>query len=198
MSPMKSFLISVFLAAFVIGCGGIPLRSMPRLIKLQDDLLDMSPSEFMVAIQVDARMTPPPGAAPVLHLSIHPPETGAFEPIDKKLPMQFAVASANNLGLAPPPADRRWLIYSFSPESQSELALVQSAIKQLHTKQTGKRGGRIAVGIAQEGIAVRDPAFVNTRWESWLQTSRREGFFELWSGTVGELLKRAKSQRTSD
>jgi hypothetical protein len=50
------------------------------------------------------------------------------------------------------------------------------------------------VGIFQEGVAAKDPALVNTRWDSWLQTSRREGFFELWSGSIAELLKRAKTE----
>ncbi len=55
----------------------------------------------------------------------------------------------------------------------------------------GKGGGKITEGIAQEGIAARNAACANTRWESWLQTRQSEGFYELWSGTVGVLLKNA-------
>jgi hypothetical protein len=35
------------------------------------------------------------------------------------------------------------------------------------------------------------PALAHTRCESWLQTSAREGFYELWSGTIADLLKAA-------
>jgi hypothetical protein len=53
----------------------------------------------------------------------------------------------------------------------------------------------VSVGISQEGVAPTDPALANTRWESWLQTSRREGFFELWSGTVAALLEQAETAK---
>jgi hypothetical protein len=193
---MKLLLACFFLALILSGCGGIPLRSMPRLIKLQEELLAANPAEFMIAIQIDARMTPPPGAAPVLHLTIRPNESGGFDAIDKKLPMRFTVASANSLGLAAPPAHRRWLIYSFPAESQAELVQIQHSFKGIQARHGEKGGGSIAIGIAQEGVAARDPAFADTRWESWLQTSRRDGFFELWSGTVGELLKSAEAAAT--
>ena len=101
-----------------------------------------------------------------------------------------------SFGLKAAPLGRRWLIYSFTPESQAELVRIQTAVKRLQQdKQAGsgpgKGGGRTYIGIAQEGIAARDPAFANTRWESWLQTRQSEGFYELWSGTVGALLKQA-------
>ena len=101
-----------------------------------------------------------------------------------------------SFGLQAAPLGRRWLIYSFTPESQAELVRIQTAVKRLQQdKQAGsgpgKGGGRTYIGIAQEGIAARDPAFANTRWESWLQTRQSEGFYELWSGTVGALLKQA-------
>ena len=44
-------------------------------------------------------------------------------------------------------------------------------------------------------VAPTDPALANTRWESWLQISRREGYFELWSGTVAALLEQADAAR---
>lgn len=178
-------------------CSGIPLRSLPRLMKLQSELLEANPGEFMVAIEVDARMTPPAGAAPILQIDVRPAEVGAFEPIARKLPMRFTVATANSLGLATPPAHRRWLIYSLPPESQVELARIQAFFRQRSSDTSGKKGGTLSVGIAQEGVATNDPALAATRWESWLQVSHREGFFELWSGSVQELLQQAKAARAA-
>jgi hypothetical protein len=180
------------LVSLLVGCTGIPLRSLPRLMKLQEQLLEANPSEFMLAIQVDARVTPPPGAVPILQLGIRPAVPGDFEPVDKRLPMRFAIASTNALGLATPPANRRWLIYSLPPESQEELQRLQSSFKRLRAQGGGNRGGSLALGISQEGLAVRDPALADTRWETWLQTTRLDGFFELWSGTIADLLKQAR------
>jgi hypothetical protein len=191
---MKRLTIYLVLAGMLAACGGIPLRSMPRLMRLQNELLNVNPAEFMVAIQVDARMVPPPGAAPIFQLDIRPNEPDAFDVIERKLPMRFTVASASSLGLASTTADRRWLIYSFPPESQAELLTVQAYFKRIQAQNNGKGGGSISVGISQHGVAAKDPALANTRWESWLQTSRKEGFFELWSGSVGEVLKQARTE----
>ncbi len=190
------FPICLVLAALA-ACGGIPLRSIPRLMSLQETLLEANPAEFMLAIQADARMTPPAGAVPVMHIAIRPREAGAFEALDKALPMRLTVSSgnANAKTLAPAPARRRWLLYSFPPESQTELVRIQRYFKRIQAEQRGKGGGSISVGIAQDGVAVKDPALADTRWESWLQTSTREGFFELWSGSVAELLRQAQTQR---
>lgn len=195
---MKTRLTILVLIGMLIACTGIPLRSLPRLMKLQSELLNANSAEFMVAIQVDARMTPPPGGVPVLQLTIRPSEPGAFETIDRKLPMRRSIASSDTMGLESPPADRRWLIYSFSPESQAELLRIQNYFKSIQAQKQGRGGGgSISVGIAQDGVAAKDPALAKTRWESWLQTSKQEGFFELWSGSIAELLKKAKSAESA-
>jgi Prokaryotic membrane lipoprotein lipid attachment site len=189
---MKRIITYFVLVAILAACGGIPLRSMPRLMGLQQELLNANPAEFMVAVQVDERMAPPPSAAPVMQLAIRSREPGAFDSIERKLPMRFDMNSAQTLGLQTAAANRRWLIYSFPPESQAELSRIQTFFKDLQARSEGKGGGSLAVGISQTGVAARDPALAKTKWESWLQTSRKEGFFELWSGTVEELLKQAK------
>jgi hypothetical protein len=195
--------ISALAAALLGACSGVPLTSIPRLLRLSSQLLDANPAEFMVAIQLDARMAPAPGGVPVMETVIEPAVPGAFEVVNKKLPMRLVNGQAGtdttalrSFGLQAAPTGRRWLIYSFTPESQAELVRIQTAIKRLQQdKQAGsgpgKGGGKITVGIAQEGIAASDPAFASTRWESWLQTRQSEGFYELWSGTVGALLKQA-------
>jgi hypothetical protein len=183
----------IALACFVVSCGGIPLRSLPRLAKLPEQLLDADPSEFMLAVQVDARMTPPAGAVPTLQIAIKPATAGTFDPVDKNLPMRFSIASSNSLGLATPPANRRWLIYSLPPESQAELQRLQVFFRDRKAKGGGNSGGSLSVGIRQEGMAVQDPALAQTKWETWLQTRKQEGFFELWSGTIADLRKASKT-----
>lgn len=183
------------LLAGLAACSGVPLRAIPRLMSLQNSLLDMNPAEFMLAIQTDARVTPPPHAVPVMHVAIRPAVEGTFDPVEKALPMRFAVSSATaGLGLAAAPANRRWMIYSFTPESQEALARIQNDFKRIRPRQQGKGGGSVTVSIAQQDLAAKDPALANTHWESWLQTSAREGFYEIWSGTIGQLLKQSQSK----
>jgi hypothetical protein len=93
--------------------------------------------------------------------------------------------------LRPAALGRQWLLYDFTPESQQALLKLQRDFKQRQVQRTEKSGGTLSIGIAQETVAATNPALAHTRWESWLQTSAREGFYELWSGTLGELLKRA-------
>lgn len=133
---------------------------------------------------------------------LRPNVNNAFEDINKKIPLNLANAGpttdANllpvSLGLQAAPNGRRWLIYNFAPPAQAELTQIQNTIKKLINDKKagtgpGRGGGKISVGIAQDSMIGRDAAFANTRWESWLQSRKAEGFFELWSGTVGGLLK---------
>ena len=178
-------------------CSGIPLRALPRLLNLQRQLLILDPAEFVVAIQVDTRMTPPPGAVPTLQLAIRPSEPGAFEAVDKRLAMHFTSATTGAFGLQPPPAGRRWLIYSLPPESQTELRRLQGRFRQLQSPSGDtKRGASVSIGIAQDGMAAGASALAGTRWETWLRTSTLEGFYEVWSGTTGDLLKQGEEAQT--
>lgn len=188
-------LILLCLTLLLTSCTGIPIRSLPRLVRLQSGILQANPAELMVALQVDARMVPSEGASPLLLLTIKPTEPGSFAMVDQKLPMYFTTTSSGTLGLTPPVAGRRWLIYSLTQESQTELLRIREAFKQIQASGSKNRGGTISVGIAQDGVAARDPALAHTEWSTWLQTSRQEGFFELWSGTVADVLKQANRRR---
>lgn len=187
-------MVLLVLISMITACAGVPLRSLPQLMRLQSEVLEANPAEFMLAIQVDVRMEPPPDATPILQIAIRPSEPGAFKAIDKRLPMRFTIASTGVLGLAPPSENRRWLIYSLSPESQTELLDLQHSFKYIQSQKHDKQGARISIGIAQDNVATKDPSLANSRWESWLQTSQREGFFELWSGSIAELLRLAERE----
>jgi hypothetical protein len=42
---------------------------------------------------------------------------------------------------------------------------------------------------------VTEPALANTRWDTWLQTRQRDGFFEVWRGTPAQLRKMAGEKK---
>ena len=191
---MKRFFFCLMLSVALAGCSGIPLRSLPRLVQLSESLLDANPAEFMVALQVDARLVPPPGAVPLLIVKITPRDPTAFEPIDKKLPLQLAVVSSATLGLNAPPAGRRWLLYSMPPATQAEMRRVQALVRQAQAAPEKKRGGSLSVGVEQASLAVSDPALSRTRWDTWLQVRQSEGFFEVWSGTPEQLRRAAQAR----
>jgi hypothetical protein len=183
---MKRLFVLIAALLLLASCGGVPLRSVPRLLQLQSQLLEANPAEFMVALQVDARMVPPPGAVPLLVIKLTPREPAAFAAIDKKLALQLTVASGATLGLESPSAGRRWLIYSLPAATQAELRQIQDTVKRA---KAGSQGGSLALGVEQDSMAaaVTDPALANTRWDTWLQTRNSDGFFEAWSGTLAQL-----------
>lgn len=190
---MKRFFYTLFLCVMLAACSGVPLRSMPRLMQLPSQLLEANPGEFMVALQVDARLVPPPDAVPQLAIKVTPREPGGFEPVDKKLPLQLAVASAATLGLEAPALGRRWLLYSMPASTQAELQRIQAIMRQAKANPNYKAGGSLSLGVEQDSLAlaVTDTTLAQTRWETWLQTRRADGFFEVWSGTPAQLQRAA-------
>lgn len=182
-------------AAALTACGGIPLTSLPKLARLSGQLLDADPAQFIVALQVDARVVPPPGAVPLLHIQLKPKVDGAFAPVDRKLPLALTTATSATLGLDAPGAGRRWLVYSLPPATQAELQKVQATVKQAQAQPGYQRGGTLALGVEQKDLAVTDPALARTRWSTWMQVKQSEGFFEVWTGTPEEIRKLAEAKR---
>jgi hypothetical protein len=189
MTRSRAMFVVFLLASCVAACGGIPILSIPKLIALQGKLIDANPEEFMVAIQADARVAPPAGSSPVLSIDIKPKAESDFPRVQRLLDMQATEWSPRHKGLAPAATGRKWLVYAFTPESAAELRRMQKTFRDLKGKS---QGGSVTLGISQESIAARSPGLANTKWESWLQASRADGFFELWSGKLGDLLARAE------
>lgn len=181
--------------ASLAACGGIPLSALPRLAQLSGQLLEADPAHFMVALQVDARVVPPPGAVPQLHIRLQPKVEGAFVPVDRKLPLAMTTAARATLGLDAPGPGRRWLVYSLPPATQAELQKVQAMVKQAQAQPGYQRGGTLALGVEQKDLAVTDPALARTKWSTWMQVKQSEGFFEVWNGTPEEIRRMADTQR---
>lgn len=179
--------------ASLAACGGIPLRSLPRLAEFSGQLLEADPAQFAVALQVDARLVPPAGAVPLLQIQLKPRVAGAFEPVDRKLPLALTSATAAMAGLDAPGPGRRWLVYTLPPATQAELQRVQATVRQARAQPGYQRGGTLAIGIEQKDLAIADPALANSRWSTWVQVSRGEGFFEVWNGTLGDIRKAAEA-----
>jgi len=174
---------------FLAACTGIPLRSLPQLVKLQDSIVQDNPADFALAIQVDKRLVVTPQAAPALLLKVTPSEGSSVPAADLRLPLLLSLTSAP--GLPPAGAGRLWLMYTLPTESQQQVLRVRETYRT--SISSGRKGGiTIGVGIAQEGLAVSNPALAQTDWESWLRTARERGFFELWSGTVGDLIRQGR------
>lgn len=188
---------SLLLAAVstLAACGGIPLTSLPRLAQLSGQLLEADPAQFMVALQVDARVVPPPGAVPLLHIQLKPKVEGAFAPVDRQLPLAMTTATSATLGLDAPGPGRRWLVYSLPPATQAELKKVQATVKQAQAQPGYQRGGTLALGVEQKDLAVTDPALARTKWSTWMQVKQSEGFFEVWNGTPEEIRTLAEAKR---
>ena len=183
---MKTRIAWLFVCcSLLVACSGVPLRSLPRLMRLSGELLDANPAEFMVALQVDARMVLPAGSAPQLQIKLTPREAGAYTAIDKRIPLQQTVQAVATHGLEAPGPGRRWLLHRLPTEAQAELRRIQDEVRQAKAKGIG--GGTLSVGIEQKELAVNDPKFAHTRWETWLQTNSRDGFYEVWSGTLAQL-----------
>lgn len=186
-------IVSALACTLLGACTGIPMRSLPRLIALRTELMTAQPAEIMLAIQIDASMVPPAGATPTLNIDVRPERAGSFEPITRQLPLQLSVSQAPP-GLASAGNGRRWMVYSLTAASQAELARIQQRFEQLRAQRPQHGGGSLSIGIAQEGLASDDPRLAHSTWESWLQTSTRAGFFELWSGTLAQLKAQAHAQ----
>jgi hypothetical protein len=192
---LRRSLLLAAAAAALAACGGIPLTSLPRLAQLSGQLLEADPAQFMVALQVDARVVPPPGAVPLLHIQLKPKVEGAFAPVDRKLPLALTTATSATLGLDAPGPGRRWLVYSLPPATQAELKKVQATVKQAQAQPGYQRGGTLALGVEQKDLAVTDPALARTKWSTWMQVKQSEGFFEVWNGTPEEIRKLAEVKR---
>lgn len=184
-TTMVRLITCFLLCTALIACSGVPLRSLPRLMKIPSEIMEANPADIMVALQVDARLTPPAGAVPLLVIKLTPREPGGFEPINKKLPLDLSVASVASLGLAPPAAGRRWLIYKMPTSTQVELQRIHTIVRQ--AQGNPKSGGSLGIGVEQDSLAVTDPALANMPWQTWLQIKKADGFFEVWSGTAAQL-----------
>jgi hypothetical protein len=180
-------------AAALAACGGIPLTSLPKLARLSGQLLDADPAQFIVALQVDARVVPPPGAVPLLHIQLKPKVEGSFAPVDRQLPL--AMTTSATLGLDAPGPGRRWLVYSLPSATQAELQKVQALVKQAQAQPGYQRGGTLALGVEQKDLAVTDPALARTKWSTWMQVKQSEGFFEVWNGTPEEIRRLAEAKK---
>jgi hypothetical protein len=198
---MRSYLKTGLYAGVMVGvalglaaCSGIPIRSMARLAKLPDQLLHANPAEVMYAVQMDSRLLSTVAGTPSFSMDILPAVEGVFEPVHRKMPMQVSVTATPAMGLEPAPNGRHWMLYRFGPASQSELLRIQAIFLRMQAEHRGG-GGSLAVGIAQDGVTASDASLDTTRWESWLQTSSQEGFYMLWSGTIGELKSQERAAR---
>ncbi|HEY9096911.1 MAG TPA: hypothetical protein VIN35_14290 [Hydrogenophaga sp.] len=192
---MKRRQLLVLAALGLGGCGGVPLRALPRLMQLPEALLKANLRDFRVALNVDARVVPPSGAVPLLGVRLTPKVNGAFEPVDKKLPLQLDTQTTTPPTLPAARAGRHWLVYSLPPATLAELSRIQTMVQQAQALPGYQKGGQLSVAIEQTRLALTDPQLADTRWETWLQAKADEGFFMVWSGTPAKILALTAGKR---
>lgn len=191
----RRHLLTLLSVATLTACGGIPLRSIPRLMQLSGDLLQAQPAEFRVAIQMDQRIAPPAASVPMLSIQLTPKVAGAFAPVAKKLPLQLAPATEPAPTSAPPGPGRKWLIYSLPPATQVELSRIQAMVRHAQSQPGYQKGGQLSLGIEQTDLALTQPQLADTEWSTWLQVKQAEGYIQVWNGTPAQLLAMAQTRR---
>ncbi len=178
----RNVLIILFCSLF-IACGGVPLKSIPKLFSVPEQLLNSDPAEFALAIGVDENIQIDSNAVPYLDVGIKPAEEGTFEPINLSLTMKLSELSSEQLSFN---ADKnyRWLLYQLTDDSAEQLREIQNFFKE---RKKREEGGELSIGIKQHNIAVDDPNLEKYSWVSWVRFSHQQSFFKLWEGTLGEL-----------
>jgi hypothetical protein len=80
--------------------------------------------------------------------------------------------------------------------TQAELRQIQETIKRAKAAAQGSAAGSLSLGVEQDSMAaaVTDPTLANTRWDTWLQKQKSDGFFEAWSGTTAQLKKASEKK----
>jgi hypothetical protein len=192
--PKRRLLLLAGCVLLLSGCSGIPLTSVPRLLQLSGQMLEADPGQIMVALQVDARLAPPPGAVPLMHIQLKPKVPGTFEAVDKKLPLAVATTGSAALGLAAPRTGRRWLIYSMPTATQDELRRIQAMVRQAKAQPGYQGGGTLSLEVEQKELVSTDPALARTAWSTWMRVKQNEGFFEVWNGTLQDIQKAAPAK----
>jgi hypothetical protein len=185
------------LMGLLAACSGVPLASWPKLMQLPGQLADANPADLRVALLLDQRLVPTADTAPQLVLKLTPQDPKAFPAIDRKLPLQLATSTGAVQGLDAAPPGRRWWVYSLPTASQAELLRIQTQVKQARAQATGATGGTLSLGLAQDDLAAHlaahDPTLAASRWATWMQVRRADGFFEVWTGTLAQV-RNATSQ----
>ena len=192
---MKRRQLLALAATTLGGCGGVPLRSIPRLMQLPETLLNARLGDFRVALQVDARLTPPPDAVPLLGVRLTPKVQGAFEPVNKKFPLQLDAQTTTPPDLPAARPGYHWLLYSLPKPTQAALTRVQDMVRKAQAMPDHKKGGQLSMSIEQTQLALSNPELAHTRWETWLQTKEDDGYFMVWSGTPAKILAAADGKR---
>ncbi|MEZ5703085.1 MAG: hypothetical protein R3E42_15745 [Burkholderiaceae bacterium] len=164
-------------------------------MQLPEALLKANLGDFRVALNVDARVVPPSGAVPLLGVRLTPKVDGAFESVDKKLPLQLDSQTTKPASLPVARAGRHWLVYSLPPTTLAELSRIQTMVQQAQALPGYQKGGQLSVAIEQTRLALTDPQLADTRWETWLQAKADEGFFMVWSGTPAKILALTAGKR---
>ena len=77
--------------------------------------------------------------------------------------------------------------WPLGPDTQAELRRVQALVRKAKSQPGYQRGWTMALEVGQKDLAITDPALAHTRWSTWMQVKRSEGFFEVRNRTPADL-----------
>lgn len=181
----RTALVALFAIALA-ACSGVPMRTVAKLaIAGSDEILGAEASDLRVAIDVDARVKVKPGRAPVLDVVLVA-DSGVRHSWAIMLEPDPVAASAH--GLRTPRADRHWLTWRLPESGAREFREMQALLRPMIAK---KEVGSLQIKVRQDWIGDGWPTLRGDRIETWVRTRRADGFYELWSGRVGDAMERA-------
>lgn len=187
---MKKFsAIYILLLTLVLSaCAGVPLSTMAKMATFKgEQLIDVEPAQFYVALNVDARIQPSTTRTPKFQISIKPKDEKGFDPVEMEIPFQLVAVDPAKMGLDPAQPGKKWLLYGFGSEGIKELKAVQDKFRAIRADKNRPKGGHLALGVSQDWVGEMYPQYKNTYLESWLRLNPKDGFFKLWSGRVDSL-----------
>lgn len=173
-------------ALALAACAGVPMRTMAKLaLAGPDEFLGADPRDLRVALDVDARVKPQPDRVPMLDVALVP-TSGAKR--SWSIPLEPDPASAGAQGLRAPRDGRHWLVWRLPEPGVRDFREMQAALKAMRAKD---ESGSLAITVRQDWIGDGWPALKRDRIETWVRTRTADGYYELWSGRVGEAMERA-------
>ncbi|MDE3010089.1 MAG: hypothetical protein KGI67_04315 [Pseudomonadota bacterium] len=89
--------------------------------------------------------------------------------------------------------ERPWLLFGLGSLARERLHAAQMRVRELQASRGGHDRTQVSLQIEQQDLLPRDQTFAGTRWEAWLRSSREEGFYPIWTGTVRDLASESRA-----
>lgn len=166
-------------------CTGVPIRTMAKLaVAGPDEILGADAQTLRVALDVDMRVKPVDGRAPVLDVALVA-DSGMKR--TWSIPLEADPVPGVAQGLRAPRAGRHWLVWRLPDAGVQDFREMQALLKPMLAKD---EIGSLLLKVRQDWIGDGWPALRQDRIATWVRTRASDGYYELWTGRVGEAMGR--------